>query len=519
MNTRTTGSEVAHSRTPKRAQLIFHAEANPFGAKTIHEVDAERLFDQIKPAESKRFAQFVGFLCSSDVTYICLPKIFRRYLTTPMTAGRDELLRPLPRLLRQCLSRYSSSVAQQRAVSLLEAYTPDARRPNTVKPTSHLALAQRVLDDFRLHGLWVDSDQIHKVGGRGSIRWKQTIRRGGEYLIPQGDTLAPIYAQPLRAVRQQRSDHPLSLAQLAVLHDIQALYGAILNDRALQLPPLPRAIDNPRSLPRLGRALKRARRSLYQSRPSRLADLLLSYIELDHQGRADQIDIYGTTSFELVFEQMCAEVFQSDLSLVSSEQLGRVEWSLNPILSPLIGQTRRSGRAQEPDLVVPVEVETHRNKGVDKEPHASISNNYIHYRISTEDPKSILLLDAKYYDLISALEHSDRSASHLPGVEDIRKQYTYARWIEHETELKVLANALLFPTVGLQQLLPDLNLPEDPEPNETSHPFESLGTVALTQPKSKTTHTIHLLGVNLARVMYAYGRGVRYETLFMRGME
>lgn len=482
-------------RYHKRPQLVLHAESNPFGQARKHSKTAREVFEALV-GEDVAFSRFVGFLCTGEATYICFPKVFNAFLpSAEVRPDREWLGRA--HLLRRALVAYSEHKETQRAVQLYAAYVPDRSDLDEMKPVSHLALAQRILDDFLQLGLWRDRAHRYERGGSGVVDWSRTIARGEALWVNGGRD--PIYPTPTVKRPLLTDQHPLSIAQLLVLHDLRALYGPILHEGELVLPPPPRlsvgvGLDG-EGLPSIASRLRRCLRGLNEQRARRLADLLIKYIELDDHGRKDQLDIFGTTSFEVIFEHMCAEVFGSEVGLLEKKQLGQVQWRFNERLADRIGETERTGRAQRPDLLV---------RGAVVKP--SGVGEYVLYRLRDPEGDQLLVLDAKYYDIIGALRHtSGESASYLPGLEDVRKQYAYTRWIEHHLKEgsggqdgfkpKEIVNGLLFPTFDLEGALVE---GEEDEP-----PFEPLGAVDLGGEQIK------VLGVNIDWLMRAYARGER----------
>ena len=67
------------SLSATRPHLVLHAERRPFDDSKDYEQKAAELFATLsaKSQIKGNFSQFVGFMCSGEETYICLPKVFR----------------------------------------------------------------------------------------------------------------------------------------------------------------------------------------------------------------------------------------------------------------------------------------------------------------------------------------------------------------------------------------------------------------------------------------------------------
>ncbi|MBM4292339.1 MAG: LlaJI family restriction endonuclease [Deltaproteobacteria bacterium] len=492
--------------SPTPPLIVLHAELSPFcAAPDSKDYRAARaLFEQLTALRRAReeardeggggsFKDFVGFLCGPDRTYICLPKVFS---ATPLPSLNDAppALRATwldrARLLRSALQTYQRlTTPDQHAVRLYQAYIPH-RDSHEAEPASHLGLAQLILRDYTQHGPWHDQTHTYARAEGGNTHWARTIARGGELWLNDSSVL---YPTPTVKRQQRDHDHPLSLAQRAALADIELMYGPLLHEGPLHLPRAERADLLTRERhPLLAQRLRRALPGLFEQRARRLAGLLLLYLQRDSRGSRDHVDALGTTSFEILFEHMCARCFgtsdDQDLLGLKEEGLGRVEWRFSDLLpQETIGAHRtRQGRSQRPDLFAFGELDPSRAP-----PRFIV-------RREQSAPQHILVMDAKYYDLIGALRRSKNSggAAHLPGLEDVRKQHVYAEFIRQRLgwEESHVSNALLFPIFELDPAR------ERPERGADS-PFWNLGEVSLT---SATQPPIKVLGVQLDELMRRY---------------
>ena len=480
-------NESAVTTSGKSPQLVLHAESNPFGNSLDSHKNASDLFKKLT-GSNIQFSQFVGFLSTGHITYICLPKVFNDCMPQQLTEGFPKQWFKIAHLLRKSLIKYKESKKKQASVALYESYIPDRHHQDRKKPVSHLALAQMILDDYLHQGLWYTNEHQYQQSESGSIDWSRTISRGGELWL--NDFSTPIYTKPTTKHRQLKEDHPLTLAQIAVLYDLSILYGPIIHEGDIHLPQSSIHTQHHQSLPYLGKKLRKNLRSINQQRARRLAELLLKYIELDDYGRQDQIDIYGTTSFELIFEHMCADVFGSDPDLLTKTELGQVQWTFKPFLKDQIGTLNREGSTQRPDLLIRGEMQS------------KPSAEYILYLKPNRDSSTLMVLDAKYYDIIGALSASkDKdTASHLPGLKDIRKQYAYADWIKDKLGvaqkntmgINKVENGLVFPFVAAEK-------ESQNRVNKDRIYLTELGAVQLGDKQA-----IQVLGIDLVSLMQWY---------------
>jgi hypothetical protein len=507
-----------------RPHLVLHAERRPFDKSLDYEQKAAELFATLsaKSQIKGNFSQFVGFMCSGEETYICLPKVFRhrferlgeslsdRSLASAEVYEKDlgECL-ALARLLRKVLDKYRRDQSRQQSVDLLEAYMPDRRTPSVSEPVSHLMLAQLILQDYQRHGLWFDQEQQVCKAERGLIHWKRTVQRGGELWAGEHhDELRPVYMSPMVSKRKLLLDHPITQAQIAVLHEIALLYGPLLSASPIHLPPMNAQLRQKSEHGGLAKRLQRALPTVFQARPRRLADLLLRYLKIaEFKGKKEQVDVFGTTSFHTIFEYMCAQTLMNQ-DEPQSLQAGEVIWDMSLLPVGLRKEHQEyTGSSQRIDLITEVKPV---NTKVAKD-----NDQYIQFKLAKNN-NGLLILDAKYYDIVGSLKNNNGQSKriyHLPGIEDIRKQYAYKAWVKKRKKQDghsecSITNGLLFPTClkegDLQQ---NVNLQIK---DALSEPFQRLGQVGISGEEP-----LYVLGLDLKSLMQTYVQGDRYGELWL----
>ena len=497
----------------ERPHIVLHAERRPFDDAQNYEANGERLFATLKRHNKVKgdFSQFVGFLCGQKHTYICLPKVFR-YTFEDIGQSfsiEDQCVNKyldLARLLRQVFSKYRQAHKDSNSVRLLEAFLPDQSQAQISEPASHLMIADLILKDYRRAGLWIDSDKHLVKAQRGKVNWKRTIQKGGELWVGQNKSRRPIYTDPLVNRSYARFDHPITLAQITVLREIDLLYRPLLTDHPVTLPQMSIELRSTHNHGYLVKQLERSLSSVFQARPRRLASLLLKYLKIsEYNGKRNQVDLLGTTSFHSIYERMCYQTLsgqQPKLALSTD----RAVWNISVLPESIRKEKKlREGNPQQIDLIAQV---TEHDSATSHEPHL------IHYTLPKSGSDKLLILDAKYYDFIGAVSHSDGIA-YLPKLDDIRKQYGYQAWLESTMiDKEIVGNAFLFPTYGMEEELK----PNTHEVNGYLIPFQRLGEVSLqgrTEPgqtddqRSKSLRRpLYLLGIPLDQLMMAYVYGI-----------
>ena len=160
---------------------------------------------------------------------------------------------------------------------------------------------------------------------------------------------------------------------------------------------------------------------------------IYTYIANDKANQDDlNFSLYGTNSFNLVWEKVCAEVFDNKLNT----SLGKLNMSV-----PLAKEYRPS------DTLIEI-IEKPKWQGIDTEekpaPDTLIPDLISIPKIGNED--YFLIFDAKYYNL--RLERG-KTLSGNPGVGDVTKQYMYQLAYQNFIKahnIAVVKNCFLMPT-------------------------------------------------------------------------
>ena len=270
------------------------------------------------------------------------------------------------------------------------------------------------------------------------------------------------------------------------------------------LPPLNGRLRQKAEHQSLAKQLKRVLPTVFQARPRRLTDLLLRYLRIaEYKGKKEQVDVFGTTSFHVLFEYMCSQVLMHQEE-PPSLKAGQVLWDMS-ILPESLRQKDplHKGSHQRIDLMTevnrfPVE------EGAQEE-------NYIHFEVPQNEGSQLLILDAKYYDIIGALKYS-KGASHLPKLEDIRKQYAYKAWVQkrkQEPAYEHITNGLVFPTcLDGESLVSGEHFYQ--ENGDCHHPFQRLGQVSIPPEEP-----LFVLGIDLQSLMKVYVKGEKFEAVWL----
>lgn len=361
--------------------------------------------------------KYVGLILVEDRLLLCHPKYLFSY------DDKDEENRPKETLkqILKVLQRYN---AKEQAIYL---YNGTGSNINV----SRLSLYISLLDDYFQNGLYTNDQDILELNGQGEINWNRTInethplwQNGDPYYInfwsrrtvmDDMDFIQRIHECLLIICTQE-------LERAAVL-DLLDLSGVYLTDTRLG-----DLGENSYIHYRLESELA----IQYNTRKQHLIRLMIAIVDnIASIDQDDSISFLGTNSFNLVWEKVCAEVFDSQLDTPLSQLL----LTNNDIEN--INYNKKTLREI---------IEKPRWCNADESISVRANDTLIPDIISLDTDNHIFaILDAKYYTM--TLEAN--GVKYQPGIGDVTKQYLYQRAYQafiddnHFNEVK---NAFLMPT-------------------------------------------------------------------------
>lgn len=347
-------------------------------------------------------------------------KIFPKYIKCS-----DEPLSEMKQVLK-VLEKYSNSEEQ-----IVNIYNGSSEN----KSFNILAIILFLMNDYYENGIYNNSEDIIEVNGEGAILWEKTIN----------ETFALI---------QDNRPYYMELYTIRNIDDemdfFKRLHESILTECSKQLEEthLMELFDmvsvdlSEMSVDDFGDVeyiLDRIQTELniqYNTRKQILLKTMYAYISQNRKLLDEEqgISMFGTTAFNMVWEKVCATVFNNKLN-TSLESLGLSSkiadgYDKNTKLIDLIEKPRwftqdnfehKAKETLRPDLIA---IETHNN---------------IDYCV---------ILDAKYYNI--QLE-KDKKLMGNPGVGDVTKQYlyqlAYKKFLEDHC-ITHISNCFLMPTDG-----------------------------------------------------------------------
>lgn len=333
---------------------------------------------------------YVGIIEINGYIIKCYPKFIRKPNPQP-----SDL-----RLILQAIEHYSTAYGN---LDTSVVSSPECR-PN------QLGLALLLLRNYFTYGIYTNQYEELTLLGQGEIDWNATINT----TVPVIRDNRPYYFDYYtRDTRQDDTDY-ISRLHACIITECSTRLCECELDEILQLetPILYHGerIDfgtNDYICQRLYKELN----IQFVSQKQALLRNLLTWVE-NAKVSADSPDIqlFGTSSFHVLWEKMCAFVFESQYPETQLHSLG----------IPLIGNYHNLANKTLESLIPHPKWRAIESEANDSHYAETIKPDYVRI-IKTNSTTFFVILDAKYYNIVLDNVH----VANYPGVEDINKQYLY----------------------------------------------------------------------------------------------
>ena len=304
---------------------------------------------------------------------------------------------------------------------------------------NRLAVMVFLLNDYFENGIYTNTEDIIETNGMGEIHWDRTIN--GTYPIIKNDR--PYYVE-LQTKRRINDDedffkrlHEIILTKCtkelrdADLLELLDIEGVFLTDELID-----DLGEEDYILYRLSKELNVQFNTRKQIVLKTIEALIINKSTLDD---VDSFSMYGSNSFNLVWEAVCAEVMNDRLhTQIRNLEIDNVvipngaDYKLTDELISIIEKPKWCGRTKDGTEFV---------KAADK----SLTPDLI--TIHRDGAECVFIIfDAKYYNIQLEV---DQTLCGQPGVGDVTKQYLYQlayRKFVEANQINKVRNCFLMPT-------------------------------------------------------------------------
>lgn len=389
----------------------------------LNDEDIEITDDTLANDELYYVFTFVGVITFGNRVLKCYPK----YISS--SEPFDEIKQVL-----KVLNKYSANE------QIIKMFNSNEKKSSF----NLLAVILFLMQDYYENGIYSNSEDIVEINGEGNILWNQTISDGFAIINDNKPYYVELYTQ--HSVDDEYDYftrlHKTVLTDCSKQLEDAGLLGLFEFD-SLQLSE-----ETIADLGEIDYILYRLQSELnvqFNTHRQILLESLYAYIS-QQKTLADQncVSLFGTTSFNLVWEKVCADVFDNKLST----PLGKLKlpvplnnnYSKNIKLIDIIEKPQWVGKTASNDTFV-------------KESQETLTPDSI--GIYCYDNVSVFVIfDAKYYCL--QLEEN-KVLRGQPGIGDITKQYLYQLAYMNficDHKIERVKNCFLMPTE--QQSVVDL---------------------------------------------------------------
>ncbi len=379
--------------------------------------DQDYIFADVKPdSDSIVYVfKFVGIVLLGNTVIKCYPKY--------IDSDDQKVIEKSLILALKALEKYKTNKVQE-----LSLYNGD----DFEKDFNKLELALFLLQDYFIHDLYSNQEEVIEINGEGEYLFDKTVEQN--MAVMQDDL--PYYVEIF--TRRNLDDDTDYFRQLhkcilnecssdlekTGLLDIFGLSSIEFAESKLEEFGEKEYILN-RITSELGNQFITHRQTLLKT--------LYTFVESEYGNETDlNLELFGTTSFNLVWEEACANIFGNVLNikikkLVKDNKLPEIrnsKFNENNTIINLIEKARwelnekvlETTETLEPDIIT-----------ID------------------EKSKGFYILDGKYY-LINT--DDQKRIYNQPGIQDVVKQFAYQKAYQDfikEYKFNIIANAFLFP--------------------------------------------------------------------------
>lgn len=378
---------------------------------------------------------YVGVIAVFRHVFIVLPKYY--VPCGRQIADMSWLIGTVQDILA-AVSRYHDLRA---AAKSLDDITFAPSSPYITVVQNQMGLYRFLLQDYAEHGPYHEARRIRERDGEGLIDWPSTIHQ----ISPVVTGSRPVYMELITTRRRSDESNFIARVQEFVVMEICMLMESSGLGDLFHLPSFTIATQTLDSLGGVEYLVMRLERELavrFDTRSKRLLNALIDYLRGRSRTVDDTVVAEGTTSFNLVWESICQQLFHDrsdELRMPKPHWTYRMDhdmiWDMTVSDDEfgVIGQGTVGSAEQSDDESGTDTAEGYGNA----DPRTLIPDV-----INKDDPTGWYILDAKYY----VPSYGKDFIAGAPGISDIIKQYFYMMAIVgRSSTIKVLGNAFIVP--------------------------------------------------------------------------
>lgn len=408
----------------KGLAMLVKKEAKDKDLTELAQSDAVEMKDDTAFEDCLFVCTFVGVIIVEDVALKCYPKYIQ---------GEGKLLEKMC-LIMQVLNKYSNRNQD------LSFYALDEKQHFNI-----LTVMLALLFDYYQYGLYTKEQLIREINGNGEILWEPTVNNS----LALFNNNRPIYTE--LSTRRRVSDEESFIRRVHAwaLMDCSARLGKAELLDLFGLSPVEEEcceLDEMGDREYIAKRLQQEMCSQFNTRKQQLLQLLQAYIEKENlRSEVSGINVYGTVSFNLIWEKACANALGNVLESKCRD--------FGMALKGRYAEKNVPNLALKEIIDRPEVITVKKDDDKYYKSDANLLKPDIVTLTKDEEVWRMDIYDAKYY-LVAVDE--DGTVHNLPGIGDITKEFLYELVYKEFREahsIKMGQNAFVFPTEAEQQAL------------------------------------------------------------------
>jgi hypothetical protein len=295
-----------------------------------------------------------------------------------------------------------------------------------------LATILYLYNDYHEYGIYTTTQDIFEMNGTGEINWDKTINETFTLISNN----KPFYPELITKKKIDDDNDYFKILHEAILTQCSKQLkktGLLELFEFEELNLVEKKIDDLGDKDYILNKILKELNVQFNTRKQLLLKTMYAYISCESElGTNSDFSLYGTNSFHVIWENVCAEVFNNMLNKKLSEL------SLPLKLKQEYNENHK--------LISIIEKPNWNNKHGEFESDTLIPDLISIYQDNNQEYKFIIF-DAKYY----TIKINGKSIIGQPGIESVTKQYlyqlAYKKFIEdHGFKQKNIRNCFLLPT-------------------------------------------------------------------------
>lgn len=370
---------------------------------------------------------FVGVILLNDLILFCYPK----YIDTAAD-HKDEIFEKLKTVIK-VVEKYNQKE------QLVHLYNGEAES----KQFNKLAISLHILADYFENGLYSNQQEIIELNGDGDILWDKTINETFAFIRNNTPYYLDLYTHDntendfdyvrrLHAAIVTECSHNLNDQKLLDLFD--------LSEAGLTAQSLVDFGDADYIKYRIEQELKKQ----FITKKQSLLKTLYTYVSEQSSNESNtSFSLYGTNTFNLVWEKACGELFDNVYDKSWTVKRIADEGFIDPELCVKENKANTiSDYIEKPEWKI---------GGQSLSYDGDLIPDIIALRKEKSGNTAMYILDGKYY----LLSVADKKLSGNPGIQDVVKQYIYNSSLKSfidTFQIGEIANAFLIPALDSENV-------------------------------------------------------------------